>query len=755
LSSSFSYPVSFFVSVQGGACIMLSFSRLFRGRKPKGSALKTPSDQIIQFHEPAEKSRFYWRHSDQYRVLVSEGGQKPPPNLGSPSFIWHLAIWQRDKASMAFLTSAQNIDNVPSITSAQLADEFRYHNAFDEAFFREISNFLRRLQEKGRVSSIASEELQFTPPEQLPDTDESTLRFGVCQPQSLSFTLWWQDGTDRLNPNQAQAVPAPKDLRVRVQAQIHQDHVTLTFYIDAAKPYGEDQIYAERGDIGVRRTRIGEYLDLIRETAKEQIESGAIERDFMPERNISEQQAKLLKEAADYFYSGIWEEFCSSFDIQSVSSEIGSMVLGECFADLRGVMMYVPGTQTKLSEQRELQYEYLREKLGIRGPRPSADEGGSATKGIGPFDIFDNECGEPNTIIKAYWPFIRRATPWADYRDICASGMISWRAIYITALGAGGKFHGSEESPSRDHEVPMGYRNADELNGELNENEPIRFLVLTKGEPHRRQIGRFIERITAIETLRLFALKNVVTIRNASTHIRVIGRKLDGILMAWTLQRAEIDNYIRKKSASLGSDEGDQHGTIRKLIKNKNIDIETPEQLEIMTAKIVLLNKLIDRTEFELITLNAQLDNIGQRGAGRLLHLISRAEYHIDEFQRMSKTLEIGNIDGWINYGQFVSRGLQPTFNLIRRTGQRLSELRTRLQVITETIQTSALIIEAEATRANTQTLRNILASIVWVKRSFITLLLVTISYGGYVLYTKFWTLLRSLWDWLGASALF
>ncbi len=74
----------------------------------------------------------------------------------------------------------------------------------------------------------------------------------------------------------------------------------------------------------------------------------------------------------------------------------------------------------------------------------------------------------------------------------------------------------------------------------------------------------------------------------------------------------------------------------------------------------------------------------------------------------MEPTLEVGNVDGWVNHSQFVARGVKPVFDQIESIGENLMDVRNRLQMITEMIQTSALIVEAEATSGNTQTLRRI-----------------------------------------------
>jgi hypothetical protein len=71
-------------------------------------------------------------------------------------------------------------------------------------------------------------------------------------------------------------------------------------------------------------------------------------------------------------------------------------------------------------------------------------------------------------------------------------------------------------------------------------------------------------------------------------------------------------------------------------------------------------------------------------------------------------TLKIGNIDTWVAYDQFVTRGLKPAFDFIDGVGERLVGLRARLQSVLEGIETSALVIQTSATRSNTAQLRRV-----------------------------------------------
>jgi hypothetical protein len=69
--------------------------------------------------------------------------------------------------------------------------------------------------------------------------------------------------------------------------------------------------------------------------------------------------------------------------------------------------------------------------------------------GIVKFPTFDPDSAESNAVLKAFWPFLRRITPGADYRDFTACGVMDWRALYITALGSSSQYsRDAERAPA-------------------------------------------------------------------------------------------------------------------------------------------------------------------------------------------------------------------------------------------------------------------------------------------------------------------
>ena len=120
------------------------------------------------------------------------------------------------------------------------------------------------------------------------------------------------------------------------------------------------------------------------------------------------------------------------------------------------------------------------------------------------------------------------------------------------------------------------------------------------------------------------------------------------------------------------------------------------------------MQKLATDVEEDHIYLSAALDKVGSKAVHGLHFRINSSRYYMAEFESLLASLNIGNIDTWVAYDQFVTRGLKPAFDFIDGVGTRLLGLRTRLQSVLEGIETSALVIQTSATRSNTAQLRRL-----------------------------------------------
>jgi hypothetical protein len=430
-------------------------------------------------------------------------------------------------------------------------------------------------------------------------------------------------------------------------------------------------------------------------------------------------------------YVSIWEDFAS--DMQCGLAEL-SGPRGEVFANFRGLVLGTDGLplQSTGGDQSTISVN----------PKPfpkfSADSD------------FDADGPEANAVVKAYWPFIRRITPEADYREFVACGVLNWRALYVTALGSSSQLDAEEErasAASDKTERDIGVRE-EVLDGRAQRtraddsgvwprvhragnNHPVRYLILTKDDPNPRQIGRIVERINAMGTLRLYALKDWAAIKEADTYIRILGQELDKITRDWSDKRRLIEGLQSLREFAAAKRE-EKYVSIRQYLNKvfvpgiitRNLRraralilslltfwelkqlLRKDEQNAVLDTKYALLYEVSSELETQLIAIGAAFDEIGGRTVGGLHFRINRSGFHVAEFRRLLETLEVQNIQSWVSYVQFVRRGLDPAFEYIASVGSRVRALRDRLQTVSETIEASALVGQSAATRYNTAVLR-------------------------------------------------
>jgi hypothetical protein len=648
-----------------------------------------------------------WRHtSHQYRICT-EGRNRPAPSIGSPTLVWHIGVWRkRNHARGKGVARGNNVVHPHDY----YIDEQEERN---EQFYAEVFDFLHQLQMRGLCTSDPVQRFRLEPiaieglANNVFDPEVKPRRFHIFAAQSASFTIWWRDSAKNevLNtPIQDSETEADQALRVFVQFQSFHDHFTLTFYIDAAKLLSGKELHKReevRSYLGERRTRIVDQLDVIRRSCHEEVVSGAIE---LPSAHAytNTKEAAALKTAADFLFDGIWKDFQSAFGFTARSQdarppEDGTPFLdhGLIFINQRGLTMAIRGLDTEDDEDRAKQIKALGERNLINlqieekaEDKPWRQLARSASATLGPVDVFDTKCGEPEVVLKSLWPFLSQMNEDAGRKDWVGCGILDWRALFVSTLGSKvqpPRQDGTESIPTYLRTLP-----------------PQRFLIVTKGEPHRRQIGRMVERLVSLETMRAIAFKNLGTIQNASLHLRTLTMSLDDILEQWAADRKAIQEPWHAVRRTLPKD------------RKRGDVLEPPPPAYIHAEEHFYdqLSELNAEYEKQLIDIAASLERIGPGGSGHLAHSIDEAAYFIGEFDRMVPSLEIGNIAGWVNYAQFADRGMRPTFSMIKNTGQRLAAAQERQKALTDIVQVSALIVQSDATRRNTDTLRQIASNL-------------------------------------------
>lgn len=587
--------------------------------------------------------------SSQFDLIKREGHRRPPPVFGAPTLVWHVGVWpsltndpQHAEITVDF-GPIGNGRNARSLFDEAVAQQRERQKRFIDL----LNEVVASLQARGRASR-KRESFNWV-------DDHGTNSTSAIYDQSVGFTLWWGDDGPIAGRD-----PGRDALRVRVHVEANTDFYTCSFFVDAGKPWGTTPVYgaADPGFTGARRARIFSAISAARSLAERRLSGDAVDMDLAPEAGVSPAEARDLLKAADYLYEGLWSEFQRDFDVDRTFISTSA---GEIFADFRGLVI----------------------ATAEDAPTPQA----AASKGFDRYARFDNgENGarnEANAALKAWWPFIRRITQNADYREFVASTVMGRRAIYVTSLGASDEFDERDEAAGVEFDAPAGH-----LPDRADARAPIRYLFLSKGEPNRRQIGRMVERINNVGTLRLFALKEIAAVRSASEIIRMRGQHLDEVTNAWSIARREI---LKSSEVARSGRPKDQRSRERR--RNEQ------------------LTRLTDEVEGHLIEINAHLDSIGESAAGALPFVIARSQKYVRQFYELVELLQPENIETWVSYDQFIQRGLRPTFNFIEGVGQRLKALRSRLQATMEAVQTSAVSIQTAATRHNTDTLSDLAIS--------------------------------------------
>lgn len=519
-------------------------------------------------------------YTKQFFTITRKGHTNPTAEFGSPALAWHVSFWPLQKNDPHAFLMAHPGGGIKS--EPEILRDFRQTS---QDVIGDFNGFLARLQARGRVPDAPSDPALFklNNPK---DWQASTQPFPVVESEAAGFTLWWPDDENdggNLMAGRPGNKPLQTDLRIRIQAEAGADYSSITFIVDAGKPWNDLPAYTLSDvltrRLGRRRETIFKHVENIRTICETRLEAmdphskRLIDLELLPEPNpvcgdtpVSlhlgyTDAAEALKGAADYLYGLLWKEFCAAFDF-NLCDIAGDT--GEVFANFRGLVISTCGA--------------VQTAGGLaKAPRP--DPASTATPATVHFPRFDGggegfgvSKPEPNAVVKAFMPFMRRFRPEGDWRDWIASGILDWRAIYITPVGAQSQFAPYDEcefdpvanAPSL---IPAGHlpsrRVAERANPGANVEcgdwgsdreapttasydlpAPFRYLLLTKFEPNRKQAGRMIERINTLGDHRLFALKNSSVIHNAGVWVNHFGRELDEVYRRWISETEHLEQNV-------------------------------------------------------------------------------------------------------------------------------------------------------------------------------------------------------------------
>jgi hypothetical protein len=239
----------------------------------------------------------------------------------------------------------------------------------------------------------------------------------VIEPEHIRFTLWWPDDITRIQPE-----PTEDALRIKVHATAFRDYVTISFYLDAGKPWNRPSFIRGDATIGSRRGRIFGHVQTVYDKCEPRLAGSRgnrpmVEKEILPEQDVSSADAADLMGASRFLYTELWDEFWDALQIPPMDQVIGQTA--RVFANFRGLVLSTWGTGEPSG---------MPKFPGSAGDAPLPRFAGNG--GLAPDDVCSStEPNEANAVVKAFWPFIRRITPNADQREFIACGVMSWRAL--------------------------------------------------------------------------------------------------------------------------------------------------------------------------------------------------------------------------------------------------------------------------------------------------------------------------------------
>jgi hypothetical protein len=643
------------------------------------------------------------------------------------------------------------------------------------AWLEEINRFLADLQSGCSRGTRVPRQLKPVVPHDLPrrppggDAEAGKLSepFPVLEEEAVPFTLWWGDRSSN--------VPDPDAIRICVHPEVNAEYAAFSFYMDIGQRWGEPHASASHPAMSLRRRLLMDAVDDIRRIGDAQLDPaaprGAAAVDLptspehlsSPDRRTLSQLQDALKAHRNLLYVDIWEAFSQEMScrLEDIAGD-----RGEVFANLRGLIMSTAGMRSAASP-------YF----------PQGAE--TAAVGTAPFASFsaDPRFGadgvEPNAVAKAYWSLVRRITPHADFREHVACGVMDWRAIYLADVGAPSQYVAGQERPASLEEegeaairVPLHLLDDAEkplaavagpfdsqvrkrAGARPGNNHPVRYLLLTKHEPHPREIGRIAQCINSLGTLRLLAFKDWATVRDAEQHLRLLGQDLDRIARQWsgdrhlvgrladltTMRRAARE--VRRLRRALRGAIGERDVGIRvqafdvrerwppEAVDRLRIGLpgyiprsplpwplrvatflryactwrryrETCASLQASRAADIrarTLYAIAQRTEAELAGVAVGLDELALGGGGGLRLRLDRSARSARELQALLKSLRINAIPTWVSYAEHAERDLAPAFDRIRQVAKLLLSARGRLRVLAASVEASALRGQSAAGR--------------------------------------------------------
>lgn len=538
-----------------------------------------------------------------YSQLLSGAHRKPATPIGTPTLVCHLALWQPVAPAVG--------DQPPKPVAG---DDWRHS----------IDIYLQRLFCLLKDYSVTS------PNTDSPVWEESKYLFLFSRAIDLKSTRYdlvtaedlmkAAPHIDRYFASAYQSIVLQFNwhhLKASIRFERHTEYLQITSLLDFGHEVYESQSSTADGEV-YRRVH-GALIALDENLDLRQKELCDVEKD---ERiKISDKERRTLGDIHLTLYEKVWTDFfdeilLSRRPLRDSGVDLTSTVadhykaIGYVFADFRGLILNCKYPNTKIAQQSKF---FQRPGWVVYRPRSIGNVVNPLTS------------EEAHFLARAFWPFVT-----SEFRlqlnkfEFSVSRMLGNRALYVTALGA----------------QPSPYL------GPTIDREPGQLPVFYLAYLHtfrRWQIGRLVDRINHLGTVRIAAIQENDTLRANSAELRDLS--------------GPVDEYLSQ-------------------LKDKS-------SLDARSVRVVWA---------QIANAQNKISNWNRQIIGGLPYRIERSRYYVKQFRDGLPALRIRRVEGYQPYDVFVEHRLGATYDFIDRLGTRLERFERRLNVLYQYLLAKAIM---------------------------------------------------------------
>jgi hypothetical protein len=549
-------------------------------------------------------------YDGDYLAVNVGAHRKPAPALDTPSVIQHFAFWQ------------------PRIPKE------KWHEAIDYFLFR---IFMRLQQLVAQPGYRIPEERRF----HCPNLDCRESRLYLCRHNiriRMNSDGTIQDYDDRTFRQLKETKERDRSIRyevfsiytqllgidLTVRAELRNEFWTLTFIGDFSSSTSVSLKTDAHNKIVFAFKEFGALF------SKRIITNRA--QDFVNPIDSDEETRlyNLGNDLYDSFYDLVSKKILDECE-DGFPKEIGFANIGGLFADFRGAVIGITVKHNNSSNQNEINVDPY--KFVYKDPlRPSSNL--RRTIHSHKIDLSYAEDNLGLRIVDALWPAVKEFYSAAEPATVALEALAKpefvatffqdGRSIYISSLG-----RLANKSLSQ-------------------RQEPVRYTVICS-YTNRWELGRLVERINNMGTLRLAAIHNIAELQDASDKMRTL-----------------YDNW-----------QANGHNS-----------------------------------DFDLKSFSVDVEKLGSNIDPGLAYRIERSVYYVKSFVAIRKGLRERRLEGFQPYKNFVQRRLGGTFDFIERIGIRYRELRSEVELALERERTENITRLQEAAVSVNANIESIQASI-------------------------------------------